>query len=233
MVKITKDCMNVTCPLHFFIAAPYLHPQKMPRSLLLILLLAACSEPQPQQIHLSNSSFEGTPAAGSTPDGWTNCGDRGESPTDIQPGFFGVSLPAAEGRTYLSMVVRETDKLEGLSQALPTPMKPRVEHSLWLSLAQSDSFSSPALNLEGKLKTANFSQPIVLRLYGGMKSCERRELLAQTPVIGHREWKPYLLKWQPSAAHTHLMLETFYDTTRVQSYNGHILVDHLSEISIK
>ncbi len=29
------------------------------------------------------------------------------------------------------------------------------------------------------------------------------------------------------------MLETFYDTTRVQSYNGHILVDHLSEISIK
>lgn len=121
----------------------------MPRSLLLLLLLfAACSEPRPPQIFLFNSSFEGRPAAGQAPDGWTNCGGGDESPTDIQPGFFGVSLPAAEGRTYLSMVVRETGKLEGLSQALLSPMKPGAEHRLWLSLAQSDSYASPALDLE-------------------------------------------------------------------------------------
>lgn len=206
----------------------------MPRSLLLLILLfAACTEPRPQQIYLFNSSFEGRPASGQAPDGWTNCGGGDESPTDIQPGFFGVSLPAAEGRTYVGMVVRETGKLEGLSQALLSPMKPGAEHRLWLSLAQSDSYASPALDLEGKLKAADFSNPVVLRLYGGMKPCERRELLAETPVIAHSEWKPYLLKWKPTAAHTHLMLETFYDTTRTQSYNGHILVDHLSEISIK
>lgn len=198
---------------------------------LLLLGLAACSEPQ--HIHLSNSSFEGSPASGQTPEGWTNCSADSESPTDIQPGFFGVTQPAAEGRAYLSMVVRETGKLEGIAQKLPSAMKPGAEHGLWISLALSDSFASPALDLEGKLKTADFSNPVVLRLYGGMKPCERRELLAQTPVIDHREWKPYLLKWKPASAHTHLMLETFYDTTRTQSYNGHVLIDHLSEISIK
>lgn len=65
-------------PLLLYGLPPYFHPQKMQRVLFLfLLLLAACTESQ--HIPLSNSSFEGTPTAGSPPDGWINCGDRSES----------------------------------------------------------------------------------------------------------------------------------------------------------
>ena len=45
-------------------------------------------------IPLKNPSFEGIPRAGTVngppPFGWHDCGKRGESAPDVQPGFFKV-----------------------------------------------------------------------------------------------------------------------------------------------
>lgn len=189
-----------------------------------LFALGSCTPQQPS-ISLANPSFEDTPKQGRPPTGWKNCNDKITSPVDVQPGSFGVTLPAFEGNSYVSMVVRVNNSLEGISQMLARPLTPNIAYSLSLPLAMSGSFSSSAFDANRQLYQANFSNPVVLRLYAGLKPCERRQLLAETPPVSHHEWKNYELIFAPSGGWTHLMLETFYNTTRAKAYNGHILVD--------
>ena len=66
-------------------------------------------------IQLINPSFEDMPRHSKAPRAWSDCGFKGESAPDIQPsGIFSVTKPAADGNTYLGLVVRDNDTWESV-----------------------------------------------------------------------------------------------------------------------
>ena len=79
-------------------------------------------------------------------------------------------------------------------------------------------------------RVVEYSDPIVLRIFGGNSFCEFNELLFESEVIDSDEWSEYFIEFNAEQNHSHITLEAFYKTPILFSYNGHILLDALSPI---
>lgn len=182
---------------------------------------------QAQTIKLNNASFEDLPMHSTTPYGWSNCGDPIESPPDIQPGQFEVTLPAQNGRTYLGLVVRDNNTWEGVSQRLSSPMKGGECYDFSVSLAKAARYVSLSKSTKEK---ANFNEPARLKIWGGNGNCSRMELLAVTKPVDNTSWETYSVKLKPSRTYSYLFLEAIYKEGTVFPYNGNLLIDNCSEL---
>lgn len=204
----------------------------MRRRLFCVLVLAAAAGrglTQGQSILLTNPSFEDAPEHSRQPAGWHNCGFPGESPPDTQPNNeFAVTKPAAEGSTYLGLVVRDNETWESVSQRLNTPMEAGQCFQFSISLARSEMYVS--LSRTNPERTVNYVTPAKLRIYGGFGHCDRKELLAESSLIISYKWKRHTFKLNPKQNYTYLLLEAYYDTPVMFPYNGNLLVDHASAL---
>lgn len=207
------------------------------------LLIVFCTLPvifhaQTDTIRLINASFEGQAMASRTPYGWVDCGFKGETPPDIQPsGTFMVTREAMEGNTYLGMVVRDNDTWERVSQRLATPIVAGQCYSFTIYLCRSGVYLSPdpsSSALQGRdvpqLKPKSYTQPAVLRIWGGSGYCSQRELLGETSTVENTEWKAYTMVFEPSQTHNYFELEAFYKTPTLLPYNGNLLIDNAGEL---
>lgn len=167
----------------------------------------------PKVIHLENPSFEGKPKDGSTPDGWDACG-RYSTP-DLQPGFWGVNAAPAHGNSFVGLIVREDNTWEHLGQHLSKSLKPQKCYSLSLSLAKAIGYSG-------------YSHPTRLRIWGSKSKCGKRELLAETEAIQHKDWQSYKLYLQPTQPVQYLTFEAYYATNK--AYKGNLLIDNCSDL---
>ena len=79
-------------------------------------------------------------------------------------------------------------------------------------------------------RLVDYSEPIVLRIFGGNSYCEFNELLYESEVVDSYEWSEYLIEFSAEQSHSFITLEAFYKTPILESYNGHILLDALSPI---
>jgi len=180
-------------------------------------------------IRLQNPSFEDKVKCCDPPTSWYYCGPSEESPTDIQPGIFQVTLPASDGNTYLGMVVRDNSTVEAVGQRLPEPLMAGKRYRLSIALARADIYTSYSRKTG---KEANYNTPVLLRVWGSSRGkCDRDELLYQTPLITATRWADYELVLEPQKADcTYLILEAYYSTKTPKElhYNGNLLVDNLS-----
>ncbi len=196
----------------------------------LLTLVFASAFGQTEVIVLRNPSFEDMPRHSYPPRYWTNCGFPDESPPDIQPDFtFQVSKLAQNGNTYLGMVVRDNDTWESVGQQLARPLKEGQCYSFSISLARSLSYMSVSRE---RNEPANYITPTKLRIWGGYGLCDKRGLLGESPIIQHTEWRNYDLKLEPDANYTHIVLEVFYKTPTLFPYNGNILIDNASALTL-
>ncbi|MEP6795375.1 MAG: OmpA family protein [Saprospiraceae bacterium] len=189
-------------------------------------------------IILQNPSFEDMPRAGTayTPaiKGWNDCGLSkfpGETPPDIHPvpsSAWEVSKPAYDGETYLGMVVRYNDTYESLSQALSSPVIGGTCYSFSAFLSKSDQYKSGTTRSNSVLE--NFIRPAVLQIWGGNSFCDKAELLGESPAIANSDWKLFKFLFHPQQNHKYITIEAFYKTPILEAYNGHVLVDGLSDI---
>jgi len=84
---------------------------------------------------------------------------------------------------------------------------------------------------------ANFSNPVVVQIWGGKEFCDKDDLLAiSTPVDNHL-WKEFAFEFAPIVDCDYLTLEAFYYFPEIGkpyyhpgAYNGHVMVDGLSPI---
>lgn len=181
-----------------------------------------------KEIRLSNPSFEDTPAHSQTPQGWFNCGHAGESPPDVQPGAFNVTRPPSHGRTYLGLVVRDNETNEAVGQPLSAPLEANKCYEFTIDLCRSDIYFSLS---RATAQPANYSEPVVLRIWGGNGYCQKSELLYKTEAITNTYWRPYHFQLRPKYGNYHyLTLEAFYKTPTLLPYNGNILLDNASTI---
>ena len=139
---------------------------------------------QAQEIFIQNGSFEDSPKCCDPPTAWENCGFKAETPPDVQPALddanrplFNVTKTAFAGNTYLGMVVRENDTYERVAQRLLQPMKKDVCYTFSIYLCRSETYLS-ASNRKEPDKLKEFTQPILLRIWGGDAYCHQKQLLA-------------------------------------------------------
>jgi len=202
----------------------------------LILSLFICAQ-EASTIHLINGSFEGSPRCCTTPDGWIDCGFKTESPPDIQPApatskpLFGVTKEAFHGKTYLALVARENDTYESVTQQLSSPMIKDSCYAFSIYLMKSPIYLS-GINGEGFGTLRPFTTPIVLRIYGSDGNCQSKELLAESSPVKDTEWKKYDFELQPHSNLTHLQLGVYYDSDSKYPYNGNMLLDQASDMSL-
>lgn len=180
-----------------------------------------------QPILWNNPSFEDEPAHSHPPRGWYYCDGPGESPPDTHPGgFFGVRQTPYDGRTYLGMVARDNGTTEGVGQRLPNLMVPGQCYVLSYYATRSPTYESIS-RTTGQLEL--FNMPVMLKLWGGMRNCDKAALLAKSPVVASAEWEKVQLTFQVQQPFTHLFLEVAH-VDRGKFYNGNALVDQLSPI---
>ncbi len=197
-----------------------------------IVALLMCTMPiTAQTIRLNNPSFEDEPASSTTPEGWVDCGMDGETPPDIQPdNTFRVFKKAHQGNTYLGLVTRDSDTWEAVGQSLEIPLIGRNCYDFSVHLARSESYLS---RRKADTMQIQFTQPIRLRIWGGNYYCEKGELLAETDAVEHTNWKKYSFKLKPLRDdYNFIVLEAFYMTPALVGYNGNLLLDNCSAITI-
>jgi outer membrane protein OmpA-like peptidoglycan-associated protein len=181
-------------------------------------------------IQLLNPSFEDMPRHSKAPRAWSDCGFKGESAPDIQPsGIFSVTKPAADGNTYLGLVVRDNDTWESVGQELSKSLEKGKCYSFSIALCRSELYVSISRLSD---QTANYTTPAKLRIYGGNSYCEKKELLAESPMIANTRWQDYNFKLEPTKNYSFLILEAYYKTPTLIPYNGNLLVDNFSDIKV-
>lgn len=182
-------------------------------------------------IALENPSFTGEPRTSMAPNGWVSCNPKDETPSDIQPGYFGCTRSAAEGNTYVGMVVRDNYTWESLAQRLSAPLDSGVCYAFSVQLAASPEYISGS-RLTGQ--TVNYNTPAVFRVWGGYDACDAQVLLAESIPIGHYAWKKYgfVVRHLEPRPLTHLIIQAYYAPgQRCQPVNGNLLIDDLSPIT--
>lgn len=202
---------------------------------LFFFLFSNHSAAQIEVIWLLNPSFEEFPRPGITPFGWENCGLEKfpeESPPYIHPipnQVFGVEQKPAHESTFLGMVVRESKSWESIGQTLSKPMVGDQCYIFRIKLCQSSEYASP-IKGEPIDKKINFKEPIVLRIWGGEKGCEKSELLAISPKINHEDWLNYTFKFTPTKDLESITFEAYRAKGGPVFPNGNILLDHASPL---
>ncbi len=190
------------------------------------------AQPSKTPIKINNPSLESVPRAGtplgSAPAGWLDCSHEGQTSVDIQPGYFDVTKKAKNGDTYVGMVVRADDSWEGISQRLRSPIVANSCYTFSIHLARSEIYNSSTKFSRELIE--NFANPTKLRIYGGNTYCAKNELLAESPLIAHSEWKEYNFRFEPISSHSYIYLEVFYRTPSLFPYNGNLLIDDMSDI---
>ncbi len=183
-----------------------------------------------ETIYLENPSFEDFPRAGQSPAGWADCGSPVETPPDVQPfGGFRVTKAAQHGSTYLGLVTRDNNTWESVSQPLSKAIKKGICYNFSIFAARSEIYESATK--KNPLSPTNFDKSVTVRVWAGNSTCERKEMLAQSEVVGGLEWKQINLKFTPkNGDYQYITIEAYYKTPTLVPYNGNILLDNASPI---
>ncbi len=181
---------------------------------LLFLVLLVFTEGHGQKIFLNNPSFEGDPQDATVPIGWHGC-EPGTTP-DILPGPWGVYTEPSDGETFMGLITRDNGTWESVGQRLKSTLNPPECYSFTIDLAHSGTY-------------ANYNQSIKLRIWGGETACSKDQLLLETPLIDHSDWKTYEVRFTPEKPVRFLIFEAFFSEKRF-SRRGNVLIDNMSPI---
>jgi len=151
----------------------------------------------------------------------------------VEAPVWEVTTQASEGKTYLGMVVRSNDTWELISQRMPSSLEGDKCYSFSIELSRSRYYVS---GVEGKFDALgnplpeNYTDPAVLRIWGGRSICGKKELLGESVTVSNNEWRTYMFEFRPNSTVNYITLEAFYKVPTLIPYNGHLLLDNASPI---
>jgi outer membrane protein OmpA-like peptidoglycan-associated protein len=181
-----------------------------------------------KEIHwTANPSFEDTPGPGKVPKGWTNCSPPETWAPDVQPGYFKVKSKPTNGASYLTLMVYDNDTYNAVGQKLTESLAKDSCYEFSVDVCRDSCFKKSVKT--GELTT--YSIPVVVRIWGGNKPCERAEMLFETPVVINYRWLGFNFRVSPTKnSYSYLMIEAYYKTPLIYTYSGHVALDNLSPI---
>lgn len=169
------------------------------------------------QIYLSNPSFEDTPADATVPSGWWKIDSR--TTPDILPGFWGVYSDASDGDTFIGLITRPNGTWECIGQKLSESIRKGECYYMALDLAHSYTY-------------AGYSDPVKLRIYASSKKKKKEQLIFESPIIEHEDWKFYEFEFNAEKNYKYILIEAYHDKTKSSGYEGNILLDNIQAISL-
>lgn len=174
---------------------------------------------------INNHSIEGPNRPNRSPSFWYPCSP--ESTPDTQPLAYGVNLAAYDGQTYLGLVTRKLsfepfEVKEDVETRLNLPLIARLPYLLNISLAYA-----PTMKYYDDGATVEVKNPVKLRIYGGTESCDRTELLWESPVADFEDWEQFevVIQTQTNGLR-YVILEAFPAGNQFE--NGNILIDDIN-----
>jgi hypothetical protein len=189
---------------------------------LLCMLFFLCAWPCAAQESnlLQNPSFEGDPSEAAVPDAWLSCGTV---LPDLQPGICKVNLLPNDGLSYCALMVSDSGGTTALCQALPGDgLAQGGRYHLEIYLARSEMYMKQQDDGSGILIVV----PIKLRVWGSNTPKERGELLAESGMVTHTDWRKYSFDLAPADnTWKYFVLEAMYLENRSFDYNGHLMID--------
>ena len=179
---------------------------------------------------ITNKSFEGSRGEGRIPSGWNAC-HQFSSP-DTQPGFWNVSTPPSDGNSYAGIVTRGNlgpfaNNNEDIATRLLRTISPGESFDFNIDLAISHNWghSIPSGTF------LRYDTPAKLQVYGSSFSCGRTELMWESPLIDHTDWKTYSFSITPETTEiSHLILQAIHPGSTTNF--GNILIDNIEECFI-
>jgi len=184
------------------------------RCLNLFLFVAIFQVFSVAQTTLNNASFEDEPQDATVPTGWHIC-ELGTTP-DILPGFWGVKTEASEGETYIGLITRADGSFESIGQRLRKSLKADECYQLSVDLAYAKTY-------------AGYNHPLRLRIWGGSGKCSKTQLIVESPIIDHTDWKNYTFKFVTEKKIRYITIEAYNDEEKAP-VKGNILIDNISVI---
>jgi gliding motility-associated-like protein len=197
-------------------------------TLLLVFLMGASLTGYSQL--LNNPSFEGTPQTDSAPTPWKAC--NAFSSPDTQPGSWNVTKAPSHGKSYLGLVTRgNLGPYANINEAAQLQLNVKLIAGKTYLFSVDLAFSETQGHEIGWGDFLSYAHPAVLKIWGGVNSCEKTELLWESPVVNHPDWKPYPITIKPQRQDlNYLVLEANHSS--LPSYFGNILIDNMVEIPL-
>jgi hypothetical protein len=105
-------------------------------------------------------------------------------------------------------------------------------YSFSLSLAQSQNYVSIS---KSTYETQNFDKPVKLAIWSlSKRSPKGVELLAQSPLINHSDWRTYTFTMTPEKEDCYgIILKAQWASEWSKGTNGNILIDNCSQIILQ
>ena len=173
-------------------------------------------------ITLKNPSFEGRNRFNKMPTDWRNCSFSLKK--EQQP-----NRKAMDGEEFIVLEAKANGEQEGLFQEISYLEKGKT-YTFQISLAFDESYKSKAY-VEGN--TDAFAQAVTLQLWGASDSCQKEYLLFETAPITHSDWQSYTISFTPEEYINFIGFLPHWTAEATEKYNGHLLIDHCTEIRIK
>jgi len=166
---------------------------------------------------------------------WEDCGKAQfpvESGFDVQPGSFQVTTKPKVGSAYIGLVTRDNGTYECICQELDIEIIEHTQYVLSVYLAKAEVYSSLAVQdrIDGADSTFHVNST-VLRIWGGLSVRNKDELLYESEVIDHHEWKNYIAQFTPKETHKYLHFEVYYCGEN-NNQNGNLLIDAINHVDI-
>lgn len=181
-------------------------------------------------IRLENGSFEIENINQTMAEYWHTCDDTDDLVT-LEPANTPHQMPPPQdGINYISLAVDDNTLVGALNKNLSPYLQPNNCYLFSLQAAHADYFlrKSPFI----KKEKTNFDASAKIQIWGGNKTCEKEDLLAETPLITHQDWKSYEFIIQPKRLYSHFRIEAAYESPVQFFYNGNVLLDALSDIQL-
>jgi Secretion system C-terminal sorting domain len=163
------------------------------KHLYLIVVLFAFGWLSAQTLTWTNPSFEG-PAPGSSisPPGWPGC----QGSPDTQPGCWSVTVPAAQGSSYIGLVylLSIPTSQESAGQLLPTPMVGGNTYAMSLRLINLDNYNG------------SWNGGAVVSIYGGSTACNFQQQLWTSGNFVNSTWQTFNAILTPTSSWSYFIL---------------------------
>lgn len=175
--------------------------------------MGQCGAPLPV---FQNPSFEGSPRANQPPYPWSIC--MPDETPDTQPGQWGITLPAANGSTYVGMVAEPSaDWQEGVAQRIASPLVAGTTYSFTIDLANSSS-------TQGGIVPGCAE----CQIWGGYNACDTNTLLWHSGnITPYDQWQLDTVTFTPAQNFTWMM---FRINSLGCSSQPYIMLDNISSV---
>ncbi|MEM9824262.1 MAG: hypothetical protein AAF985_24470, partial [Bacteroidota bacterium] len=205
----------------------------MKNNLLLVLCLLTFSLQAQYRIKILNPSFEADNAKiGVITQGWFNCGIGPISPPDLhskETSFFNVREKAAHGENYISLIAKSNKTWEAIGQRLSKPLdKFRIHHIAFRAKLSKSLrvYNRSSHNLE------RYNNAVSVQMWAGSSPGSKQEFLGATEPLNFTSWTKIHLLFRPSKRYRYICFDVTYASEDGLPYNGNVLLDRFSPISI-